>query len=51
MINETLDYKLSELKSYLNRNWKGLSDHFVDRLIAKAEYDRLIKEKNEIHTK
>jgi hypothetical protein len=41
---EYIKVRLIELENYLNRNWKGLSDNFVERMIARAEYDKLAKE-------
>lgn len=41
--------RLIEIQNYLNRNWQGLSDHFVERLIARTEYDKLTKQlKNDL---
>lgn len=51
MNKEYIKSRLIELENYLNRNWQGLSDNFVERLCAKAEYDRLIinlKEKQNV---
>ena len=42
MNKEYIKSRLIEIENYLNKNWQGLSDHFVERLCAKAEYDRLI---------
>lgn len=44
MNEEATKRRLEELKNYLNKNWKGLSDNFEGRLIARAEYDRLLKQ-------
>jgi hypothetical protein len=45
MVNkEFIKARLIELENYLNKNWQGLSDHFVERLCAKAEYDKLSKD-------
>lgn len=44
---EYIKARLIEIENYLNKNWNGLSDHFTERLIARAEYDKLIKEYNE----
>ena len=41
MNKEYIKARMIELENYLNRKWHGLSDHFVERLLAKAEYDRL----------
>jgi hypothetical protein len=42
MNKEFIKARLIELESYLNKNWQGLSDHFVERLCARAEYESLI---------
>lgn len=42
--NKTIKARLIELENYLNQNWQGLSDNFVERLCARAEYDKLLKE-------
>lgn len=45
MVNkEYLKARLIELENYLNGHWQGLTDHFVERLCAKAEYEKLTKE-------
>lgn len=43
MTQEYIKSRLIELENYLNKNWQGLSHNFVERLLAKAEYDRLTK--------
>ena len=47
MNKEYIKSRLIVLENYLNQNWNGLSDHFTERLIARAEYDKLIKQYNE----
>jgi hypothetical protein len=44
MTKEYIKARLIALENYLNQNWQGLSDHFVERMIARAEYDKLAKE-------
>lgn len=44
MNKEFIKARLIVLENFLNRNWKGLTDNFVERLLARAEYDRLLKE-------
>lgn len=44
MTKEYIKFRLLALENYLNQNWKGLSDHFVERICARAEYDKLTKE-------
>jgi len=41
MNKEYIKARLIELENYLERKWQGISDHFVERLLARAEYDRL----------
>lgn len=36
--------RLAEIERYLNKRWKGMSDHFTERLLARAEYDKLLKQ-------
>ena len=43
MNKEYIKARLIELEKYLNKNWQGLGDNFVERLCAVAEYNRLIK--------
>lgn len=47
MNKEFIKSRLLEIQNYLDRKWNGLSDHFVERLLARAEYDKLIKQYNE----
>lgn len=47
MNKQYIKVRLIALENYLNQNWKGLSDHFIERLLARAEYDNLIKQYNE----
>lgn len=42
MNKEYLKLRLRALEYYLNQNWASLSDHFVERLLARAEYDKLL---------
>lgn len=44
MNQQTIKARLIEIENYLDRPWKSLSDNFIDRLLARAEYDRLTKE-------
>lgn len=44
MNEQTIKHRIIEIDKYLNRNWNGISDHFVERLLARAEYDKLTKE-------
>lgn len=44
MNKQYIKVRLIALENYLNQNWNGLSDHFTERLIARAEYDKLIKQ-------
>lgn len=46
MNKEYIRFRLRALDNYLNQNWKGLSDHFVERLLAISEHYRLLKELN-----
>ncbi len=39
--------RLIEIEHYLDKNWKGLSDNFVERLLAKIEYEKLTKQLND----
>lgn len=41
MTQEYIKSRMLEIENYLNKKWQGLSDHFVERLLARAEYDRL----------
>lgn len=41
---ETIKARLIQIQNYLDRNWNGLSDNFVERLLAIGEYDKLTKE-------
>lgn len=41
MNKEFIIGRLIELEHYLERKWQGISDHFVERLLARAEYERL----------
>lgn len=49
MTQEYIKARLIEIERYLNKKWKGLSDNFVERLLAKAEYDKLISKLNKIN--
>lgn len=42
MSQEYIKARLIEIENYLNKNWQGISDNFVERLCARAEYDRLL---------
>jgi hypothetical protein len=51
MSKEYIKARLIEIENYLNKNWQGLSDNFVERLCARAEYDKLLinlKEKQNV---
>lgn len=43
MNEETLKARLADIKKYLNQKWYGMSDHFVERLVLRAEYSKLLK--------
>lgn len=42
MEQEVLKQRLIDIKNYLDKDWQGMGDHFVERLIAKTEYEKLI---------
>lgn len=44
MTKENIKARLIEIRDYLNKDWKGLSDNFVERLCMRAEYDKLTRE-------
>lgn len=48
MNEESIKRRLYDLKTYLNRNWKSLGNHFEDRLLAKIEYEKLLVKLKEI---
>ncbi len=51
MTSEEIKARLFQLEGYLNKNWAGLADSFVERISARGEYDRLLEElkQNEKH--
>ena len=44
MNKEQIHERLVEIKNFLNKDWKSLSENFVERLCLRAEYDRLTRE-------
>lgn len=39
--------KLNKLEEYLNQEWRDMGQNFIDRLLAKIEYEKLLKELEE----
>lgn len=44
---EQIEARMLQIQNYLNRKWVNISDNFVERLIAVAEYDKLKNKLNE----
>ncbi len=51
MDEEEIKTRLADLENYLNQRWQGLSDNFIDRLLAKIEHEKLSAKLKELHGK
>ncbi len=47
MNTQNIKERLFQLENYLNKKWNGISDNFIDRLLAKIEYEKLLKQLSE----
>lgn len=48
MTKERIEIRMADIKKYLNRDWNGLSDNFLERLVQRIEYDNLDKQLKEL---
>lgn len=44
MNNEEKKEKLKALRKYLNKDWQGIGHDFIERMVARIEYDKLLAE-------